>query len=84
MDVEEYLNQGEMAFMQGNIEKAVGYINSAVKGDHKNSIIYYHAGVLYAKKGESEKAKEYLSKAMEMGLKEDYMKDAEGMLKSLN
>jgi hypothetical protein len=39
---------------------------------------------VHAKKGEHDKAKQYLAKAMEMGLKGDYLKEADNLLKSLN
>jgi len=70
-------------FKSGNLDKAIKYADSAVKGAEKDPMINYHAGLINARIGKNAVASEYLSKAVELGLKEEYAKEAERILKTL-
>ena len=64
-------------------ENALEYAHKALNKAPDNPSINYHAGLISARIGKNEAAKEYLSKAMELGLKEEYAKEAERLLKTL-
>jgi len=70
-------------FKSGHLDKAIKYASSAVKGAEKDPMINYHAGLINARIGKNGAAKKYLSKAVELGLKEEYVKEAERILKTL-
>ncbi len=70
-------------YKSGNFEKARGFIDRAIGAADKDSIILYHAGRIHAEIGEKKRAKEYLSKAMEMGLKGEEAKTTVALIGQL-
>jgi len=54
-----------------NLEKAMVYVtqNDKLATNHAKSLIYYGYGYYYLKLGHNEKAREYLNKSLEFGLK---------------
>jgi len=70
-------------FKIGRISKALSYITTALNEAEQDPMINYHAGVISAKIGHNMAARKYLSKAMELGLTEDYAKTSDDLLKTL-
>ena len=67
----------------GNLDRAMKYADSVAKGAEKDPTINYHTGLISARIGKKQVAAEYLSKAIELGLEEEYAKEAKRVLKTI-
>ena len=52
-------------FKNGEAEKAADAIDQALKLNTKDAKLFYHAGMIYHRLGDKEKAREYLSRSLE-------------------
>jgi tetratricopeptide (TPR) repeat protein len=73
-------------YHKGEYEKAVPYINTALRTNCKNPELLCHAGLIYAKNNMNEKAKNYLQQALAMNasLPADMEKEAREILPDLS
>lgn len=81
-----YLNtrMGYIYFQKKNYPQAIEYLESAAKMSPQNAEVYYYLGLSYYKIGEKEKAREFLSRVMELAPQSEFAQDAEKELKKLN
>ncbi|HUT79592.1 MAG TPA: tetratricopeptide repeat protein [Candidatus Bathyarchaeia archaeon] len=62
---DDYLiNQGRIAFKEGNIDEAIIFFKDALKLNSKNDEALYFIGVIYNTLGDYDLAVEYLEKAL--------------------
>jgi tetratricopeptide (TPR) repeat protein len=58
-------------------------LERAMAGDRANAVYPYHLGLVYLKRGETRKARQYLQQALDLDGKFRYADDARRVLKSL-
>jgi len=81
-----YLNTrvGYIYFEKKKYSQAIEYLESAVKMSSYNAEAYYYLGLSYAKIGEIEKAREFLSQVIELAPQSEFAQEAEKKLKKIN
>jgi len=81
-----YLNTriGCIYFEKKNYSQAIEYLENAVKTSPQNIEIAYYLGLSYDKIGEKEKAREYLSRVIELAPQSEFAQEAEKKLKKIN
>ena len=80
-----YLNirVGCIYFQKKKFSQAIEYLESAVKMSSRNTEAYYYLGLSYDKIGEIEKAREFLSRVIELAPQSEFAQEAEKELKKL-
>ena len=81
-----YLNTrvGCIYFEKKKFSQAIEYLESAVKMSSHNAEAYYYLGLSYDKIGEMEKAREFLSRVIELVPQSEFAQEAEKELKKIN
>ena len=81
-----YLNTrvGHIYFEEKKYSQAIEYLESAIKMSSYNAEAYYYLGLSYDKIGEKEKAREYLSRVIELAPQSEFAQEAEKKLKKIN
>jgi len=81
-----YLNTrvGCIYFEKKKFSQAIEYLESAVKMSSPNAEAYYYLGLSYDKIGEMEKAREFLSRVIELVPQSEFAQEAEKELKKLS
>jgi len=81
-----YLNTriGCIYFEKKNYSQAIEYLENAVKTSPQNIEVAYYLGLSYDKIGEKEKAREYLSRVIELDPQSEFAQEAEKKLKKIN
>ena len=81
-----YLNTrvGCIYFEKKKYSQAIEYLESAIKMSSYNAEAYYYLGLSYDKIGEKEKAREYLSRVIELAPQSEFAQEAEKKLKKIN
>ena len=81
-----YLNIriGYVYFEKKKYSQAIEYLESAIKMSPYNAESYYYLGLSYDKIGETEKAREYFSRVIELAPQSEWAQDAEKELKKIN
>ncbi|MBU4350144.1 tetratricopeptide repeat protein [bacterium] len=81
-----YLNTrvGCIYFEKKKFSQAIEYLESAVKMSSHNAEAYYYLGLSYDKIGEMEKAREFLSRVIELVPQSEFAQEAEKELKKLS
>ncbi|MBU4511090.1 tetratricopeptide repeat protein [bacterium] len=81
-----YLNTrvGCIYFEKKKFSQAIEYLESAVKMSSPNAEAYYYLGLSYDKIGEMEKAREFLSRVIELAPQSEFAQEAEKELKKLS
>jgi len=81
-----YLNSrvGRIYFEKEKYSQAIEYLESAIKISSYNAEAYYYLGLSYDKMGEKEKAREYLSRVIELAPQSEFALEAEKKLKKIN
>jgi len=81
-----YLNTriGYIYFEKKKYSQAIEYLESAVKMSSHNAEAYYYLGLSYDKIGEMEKAREFLSRVIELVPQSEFAQEAEKELKKLS
>ena len=72
-------------YKMGDFQKAKDYIDTALKTNCKNPVLLYHAGLIYAKSGNKEKAKQILAEALKgsPGIDTELKEESAALLKEL-
>jgi len=81
-----YLNTrvGCIYFEKKKYSQAIEYLESAVKMSSQNAEAAYYLGLSYDKIGEIEKAREFLSRVIELAPQSEFAQEAEKKLKKLS
>ena len=81
-----YLNTrvGCIYFKEKKYSQAIEYLESAIKMSSHNAEAYYYLGLSYDKIGEMEKAREFLSRVIELAPQSEFAQEAEKELKKLS
>jgi tetratricopeptide (TPR) repeat protein len=81
-----YLNTriGYIYFEKKKYSQAIEYLESAIKMSPHNAEVYYYLGLSYNKIGEKEKAREFLSRVIELAPQSEFAQEAEKKLKKIN
>jgi len=81
-----YLNTrvGSIYFQKKNYSEAIKYLEQAEKMSSGSVEVYYYLGMSYDKIGEKEKAREFLSRVIELAPQSDFAREAEKKLKKIN
>lgn len=81
-----YLNTrvGCIYFKEKKYSQAIEYLESAIKMSSHNAEAYYYLGLSYDKIGEMEKAREFLSRVIELAPQSEFAQEAEKELKKIN
>ena len=81
-----YLNTriGYIYFEKKKYSQAIEYLESAIKMSSYNAEVSYYLGLSYDKIGEKEKAREYLSRVIELAPQSGFAQEAEKELKKIN
>ena len=81
-----YLNTrvGCIYFEKKKYSQAIDYLESAIEMSSYNAEAYYYLGLSYDKIGEKEKAREYLSRVIELAPQSEFAQEAEKKLKKIN
>jgi len=81
-----YLNTriGYIYFEEKKYSQAIEYLESAIKMSSHNTEAYYYLSLSYDKMGEKEKAREYLSRVIELAPQSGFAQEAEKELKKIN
>lgn len=81
-----YLNTrvGSVYYQMKDYSQAIEYLEMAEKMSHQNVEAYYYLGLSYDKIGETEKAREYLSRVIELAPQSEFAQEAEKKLKKIN
>ena len=81
-----YLNTrvGRIYFEKKKYSQAIEYLESAIKISSHNAEAYYYLGLSYDKMGEKEKAREYLSRVIELAPQSGFAQEAVKELKKIN
>jgi tetratricopeptide (TPR) repeat protein len=81
-----YLNTrvGCIYFEEKKYSQAIEYLESAIKMSSHNAGAYYYLGLSYDKIGKKEKAREYLSRVIELAPQSKFAQEAEKKLKKIN
>ncbi|MBA7588830.1 Cell division coordinator CpoB [subsurface metagenome] len=75
---------GCIYFEKKKYSQAIEYLESAVKMSSYNAEAYYYLGLSYDKIGEKEKARECLSRVIELAPQSEFAQEAEKKLKKIN
>lgn len=81
-----YINTrvGYIYFQKKKYSQAIEYLEKAAKMSSHNVEVYYYLGLSYNKIGEKEKAREFLSRVIELAPQLEFAQEAEKKLKKLN
>ena len=81
-----YLNtkMGRIYFEKKNYSQAIEYLEIAEKVSPQNIEVAYYLGLSYDKIGEIEKAREFLSRVIELAPQSEFAQEAEKELKKIN
>lgn len=81
-----YLNTrvGCIYFQEKNYSQAIEYLEHVIEISSDNIEAYYYLGLSYDKIGEIEKAREFLSRAVELAPQSEFAQEAEKELKKIN
>ena len=81
-----YLNTriGYIYFEKKKYSQAIEYLEGAVKMSPQNVEVAYYLGLSYDKIGEKEKAREFLSRVIELAPQSEFAQEAEKKLKKIN
>jgi len=81
-----YLNTriGYIYFEKKNFSQAIEYLEEAKEMSPQNVEVAYYLGLSYGKIGEKEKAREYLSRVIELAPQSEFAQEAEKKLKKIN
>ena len=81
-----YLNVriGYIYFEKKKYSQAIEYLENAIKMSSYNAEAYYYLGLSYDKIGEKEKAREFLSRVIELAPQSEFAQEAEKKLKKIN
>jgi len=81
-----YLNTrvGYIYFEEKKYSQAIEYLESAIKMSSHNAEAYYYLGLSYDKIGEIEKARQFLSRVIELAPQSEFALEAEKELKKIN
>lgn len=81
-----YLNTrvGSIYFQKKNYSEAIKYLEQAEKMSSGSVEVYYYLGLSYNKIGEKEKAREFLSRVIEIAPQSEYAREAEKELKKIS
>jgi len=81
-----YLNTraGSVYYQMKDYLQAIEYLEMAEKISPRNVEAYYYLGLSYDKIGETEKAREFLSRVLELAPQSEYAQEAEKELKKIN
>ncbi|MBA7668295.1 Cell division coordinator CpoB [subsurface metagenome] len=81
-----YLNTriGYIYFEKKKYSQAIEYLESAIKMSSHNAEAYYYLGLSYDKIGKKEKAREFLSRVIELAPQSEWAQDAEKKLKKIS
>ncbi len=81
-----YLNTriGYIYFEKKKYSQAIEYLEMAIKKSPHNVEFIYYLGLSYDKIGEKEKAREYLSRVIELAPQSEFAQEAEKKLKKIN
>jgi len=81
-----YLNTrvGCIYFEKKKYSQAIEYLETAIKMSSHNVEAYYYLGLSYDKIGEIEKAREFLSRVIELAPQSEFAQEAEKELKKIN
>jgi tetratricopeptide (TPR) repeat protein len=81
-----YLNTraGSIYYQMKDYSQAIEYLEMAEKMSHQNVEAAYYLGLSYDKIGETEKAREYLSRVIELAPQSEFAQEAEKELKKIN
>ncbi len=81
-----YLNTrvGSIYFKKKDYPQAIEYLEKAAKMSPHNIEVYYYLGLSYNKIGEKEKAREFLSRVIELAPQSEFAREAEKKLKKIN
>lgn len=71
---------GWMHYKSGNFDRAIEHLNKAVALTPQAPLLRYHAGMAYFRKGDGEKARENLQKAIEADVHFHGIDTARGIL----
>jgi len=75
---------GYIYFEKKKYSQAIEYLEMAIKKSPHNVEVYYYLGLSYDKIGEKEKAREYLSRVIELAPQSGFAQEAEKKLKKIN
>lgn len=81
-----YLNTraGSIYYQMKDYSQAIEYLESATKMSPQNVEAYYYLGLSYDKIGETEKAREFLSRVIELAPQSEWAQEAAKKLKKIN
>lgn len=81
-----YLNTraGSIYYQMKDYSQAIEYLEKAKEKSPQNVETYYYLGLSYDKIGKKEKAREYLSRVIELAPQSEWAQDAEKKLKKLS
>ena len=81
-----YLNTraGSIYYQMKDYSQAIEYLERATKMSSQNVEAYYYLGLSYDKIGETEKAREFLSRVLELAPQSEFALEAEKKLKKIN
>jgi len=81
-----YLNTriGYIYFEKKKYSQAIEYLEKAKEMSHQNVEVAYYLGLSYDKIGEKEKAREHLSRVIELAPQSEFAQEAEKKLKKIN
>ncbi|TFG91731.1 MAG: tetratricopeptide repeat protein, partial [Candidatus Atribacteria bacterium] len=81
-----YLNTriGYIYFEERKYLQTIEYLESAIKMSSRNAEANYYLGLSYDKIGEKEKAREFLSRLIELAPQSEFALEAEKELKKIN
>ncbi|GAI73668.1 unnamed protein product, partial [marine sediment metagenome] len=71
-------------FEKKEYSQAIEYLESVIKTSSYNAEAYYYLGLSYDKIGEKEKAREFLSRVIELAPQSEFAQEAEKKLKKIN
>lgn len=85
-EINIYLNTriGYIYFEKKNYSQAIEYLEKAKETSPQNVEANYYLGLSYDKIGEKEKAREYLSRVIELAPQSEFAREAEKKLKKIN
>jgi tetratricopeptide (TPR) repeat protein len=75
---------GYIYFEKKNYSQAIEYLEKAVESAPQNAESTYYLGCSYDKIGEKEKARELLSRVIEIAPQSEYAREAEKKIKKIN
>lgn len=85
-EINIYLNTriGYIYFEKKNYSQAIEYLEKAKEMSPQNVEVAYYLGLSYDKIGEEKKAREYLSRVIELAPQSEFAQEAEKKLKKIN